>query len=302
MCADDVVDLFRATRTGNIEQVKWLVSYGQVQLMPSADEVAAAAAGSEAVDSILHAAAASGSLDVLAYIHSLLSGADTAHEVEEAEDNGVWEALVDSFDSSGSTPLMHAVRGGVVDMISFLLGAGAGVSVAGVGGKTPLHVALENGSGLADSKVLEVLIEGGADFDAADDKGVVPSAFRVVQRLNRVALVLEDRRAVAAEEAARVEALEERRRRRIEQQALVNASTRAALGRARAQAQKEADARNAAKRVVELSMDDMLAKEMTLGSLYADLPAAYVPASGRKKRRGKKSQRGRGRGSPGKRR
>ena len=281
-------ELLRAVQGDDLAHTKWLIEEEGIHtlatptsppLLPTAEYVADHGYP-PGHPCLVHAAVLSGSLDMLGYIHGLASTL------------GVWEALVDVPDESGSTPLMHAVQGRNGVLVAFLLEGKADPSVSGSSGQAPLHVLLQNGPARVDYDILSTLIAGGADYDAPDAHGKVPSSYAIVQAVDVVADALAQRRAAALEEAAREEAAQERARRRVERSALVDAPTRAALGRARRKGREAAQAANA-KRVVELSIDDMLAKETALGLMFSTLPGPdappYVPPKTKRRRKGKKS-------------
>ena len=281
-------ELMRAVQGDDLAHTKWLIEEEGVHTLPTPSSPPLLPTGEYIANngyppnhpSLLHAAVLSGSLDMVGYIHGLASRL------------GVWEALVDSPDESGSTPLMHAVRGRNAVVVAFLLEGKANPCTPGSSGHAPLHVLLEDGPGRVDYDILSTLIAGGADYDAPDAHGKVPSSYAIVQSVDVVADALAERRAAALEEAAREEAAQERARRRVERSALVDAPTRAALGRARRKGREAAQAANA-KRVVELSIDDMLAKETALGLMFSTLPGPdappYVPPKAKRRKRKKKT-------------
>ncbi|XEU94786.1 hypothetical protein FSHL1_000070 [Fusarium sambucinum] len=81
------------------------------------------------------------------------------------------DADVHALDASGRTPLHLAVENGHGEMAMMLIKrGGAEVNGKGTSGRTPLHLAVENGNG----KMAKMLIRHGADVKAKDASGRTP--------------------------------------------------------------------------------------------------------------------------------
>lgn len=74
-------------------------------------------------------------------------------------------ADIDAIDRLGSTPLMIAVINEWKEIVTFLVNKGANVNIVDVKGETSLHFAAY------DSDLMELLLEAGANIDAADQYG-----------------------------------------------------------------------------------------------------------------------------------
>jgi hypothetical protein len=78
-------------------------------------------------------------------------------------------ANIDWLDARGFTPLMHAVKKGNLEMISYLLGEQPDINVRGYKGQTVLHLATQTWV----DDIFELLLEtAGLDIDATDDNGM----------------------------------------------------------------------------------------------------------------------------------
>ena len=80
-------------------------------------------------------------------------------------------ALIDGQTSDLGTPLVLAAHVGNVEAVRFLIERGADVKRANAQGTTTLHVE----AGWTDRpEIIDLLVKGGADVDARDDKGATP--------------------------------------------------------------------------------------------------------------------------------
>jgi ankyrin repeat protein len=89
------------------------------------------------------------------------------------------EAEPISYANGGFTPLHFAAREGQIEVVEFLLTAGARLDAIAADGKTPLNLAIYNGH----YELAENLIEAGADVNLADAEGF-PPLFWAVDRRN----------------------------------------------------------------------------------------------------------------------
>lgn len=97
-----------------------------------------------------------------------------------AVDTALWlidsrAIAVDQADNQGETPLMRAAWLGQVAVVGALLEKGASLSATSHAGGTALHYAYEGGTAGAPS--VQVLLDAGADPQAVDRSGRVPSSW-----------------------------------------------------------------------------------------------------------------------------
>ncbi|XP_026377439.1 ankyrin repeat domain-containing protein 49-like isoform X2 [Papaver somniferum] len=96
-------------------------------------------------ESLLHAAATGGRLNVCKYLVETL------------------KVDVDFKDGDGYVPLHHAIFKGHLDIVRYLLEKGAKADASSDGNYTPLHIAAKTG----DTKIITLLLSSGVHIDAA---------------------------------------------------------------------------------------------------------------------------------------
>ncbi len=99
-------------------------------------------------------------------------------------------SLLNACDTDGSTPLHCATWKGHVDMVTYLVGAGADVNAHNRNdhwGTTPLHAAAHANQ----SAIVQLLIEHGADVNARDMNGMTPLHHTTFHKARAAARILQ---------------------------------------------------------------------------------------------------------------
>ncbi|KAI3859141.1 hypothetical protein MKX03_017847, partial [Papaver bracteatum] len=79
-----------------------------------------------------------------------------------------WKFDVDSKDTTGITPLYHAIFNGHLDAVRYLLEKGANADASNDTNNTPLHIA----AGKGDTKIITLLLSRGVRVDVATRSGI----------------------------------------------------------------------------------------------------------------------------------
>lgn len=121
------------------------------------------------------------------HIAAMVNGADAIRKLADAR------ADVNSRDNNNYTPLHAAVEGGsgFRDAVRQLLASGADPNIVNNGGRTSLHIAARNG----DEELVRMLLEKGADVNAKDPNGRTPLEEAEAGGHDQVARLLRARRA-----------------------------------------------------------------------------------------------------------
>lgn len=89
-----------------------------------------------------------------------------AHRLKQLIGSG---ADIDIPNRMDITPLMFAAYNGNVECVKLLLDAGADLKRRGPGGRSAVHFAIRSSIGPLSAKVLEILVNAGADLNATDN-------------------------------------------------------------------------------------------------------------------------------------
>ncbi|KAM0447023.1 hypothetical protein ACHAO4_009003 [Trichoderma viride] len=84
-------------------------------------------------------------------------------------------ANIEAVDNMGYTPLLFAAERSVANVLLFWTKQGANANAVTYGGQTSLHLAIHN----PDPFIIDILLENGADIEAADGEGRSPLLYAV---------------------------------------------------------------------------------------------------------------------------
>lgn len=93
---------------------------------------------------------------------------------------------VNELSPLGETPVLYAVESGKVAIVTFLIKAGANITIADINGVTPLHRAAYYGM----DKIVTLLLSNGADINARTIYGETPLMYAIERRENHIAHLL----------------------------------------------------------------------------------------------------------------
>ncbi|VDN23424.1 unnamed protein product [Gongylonema pulchrum] len=147
--SSEQLEWFAALDEGNIEKLKELLS-GSTALLEERDENQTESSGMSSEQLEWFAALDEGNIEKL---KELLSGST---------------ALLEERDENQLTALHWAADRGKLELVDFLIGAGADVNIQDYGGQTPLHYAVS----CSHRNVVELLLKKGADPLIADFEGI----------------------------------------------------------------------------------------------------------------------------------
>jgi ankyrin repeat protein len=111
-------------------------------------------------------------LFMMAHIYAMFERFDGSAAIELLLKEG---ANMEAVDNMGYMPLLFAAERSVANVLVFWMNQGANANAVTYGGQTSLHLAMHN----PDPFIIGILLENGADMEAADGEGRSPLLYAV---------------------------------------------------------------------------------------------------------------------------